>query len=250
MADELVSSWNGRESAALRKLAASGPGARAVAASLSAAILHSNSPEQIDALFAQLQSSPAWLVEAILDGVDRFIPGEGARRRTAFVPREPQGLAAFARGTGVQAVRAKESLKYLRWRGQQIDEATALATLSDLERKRFERGREEFKLCAACHQPQGQGMAGLAPPLVGSPWVNGGMGAVIRIVLQGKTNGEMTMPPLAALEDDKIAAILTYVRRAWGNEASPVTEGEVQAVRSETRLREEPWNETEPTTFN
>ena len=58
------------------------------------------------------------------------------------------------------------------------------------------------------------------------------------------------MPPLAALEDEKIAAILTYVRHAWGNQASPVTAGEVQAVRSETRLREEPWNETELGSFN
>jgi mono/diheme cytochrome c family protein len=93
-------------------------------------------------------------------------------------------------------------------------------------------------------------MAGLAPPLVGSPWVNGSSAATIRIVLQGKTNGETTMPPLAALEDDKIAAILTYVRHAWGNEASAVTAGEVQAVRSETKLREEPWNETELGAYN
>lgn len=250
MADALVSSWNGREAAALQKLSPGGPGAAAVVASLSAAVLHSQSPELIDALFAKLKSSPEWLVDAILRGVDRYIPGEGARRRTAFLPREPQALTAFARGSGAQAARAAESLQYLRWRGQQIDEGSALATLSDTERQRFEHGREEFKLCAACHQPQGQGMAGLAPPLVGSPWVNGGTGAVIRIVLQGKTSGEMTMPPLAALEDEKIAAILTYVRRAWGNQASPVTAGEVQAVRSETRLREEPWNETELGSFN
>ena len=93
-------------------------------------------------------------------------------------------------------------------------------------------------------------MAGLAPPLVGSPWVNGNKAAVIRIVLQGKTNGETTMPPLAALEDEKIAAILTYIRRAWGHEASPVTAGEVQAVRSETRLRDEPWTEADLATLN
>ncbi len=145
MADALASSWSGREIAAIQKLSAGGTGARAVTASLSAAILHSNSAEQVDALFARLQNSPAWMVDAILDGVDRFIPGEGARRRTAFLPQEPQALTAFARGGGAQAARTHELLKYLRWRGQQIDEATALATLSDAERKRFERGREEFQ---------------------------------------------------------------------------------------------------------
>jgi mono/diheme cytochrome c family protein len=250
MADALVSSWSGREPAALSGLATAGPGTRAVVASLAAAILRSQSAQEIDTLFARLQASPAWMVDAILDGVERFIPGEGPRRRTAFLPREPAAFTAFAKSNGAQATRAAESLKFLRWRGQQIDESRVLAALSETERKRFEQGREEFKLCAACHQPQGQGMAGLAPPLVGSPWVNGSSAATIRIVLQGKTNGETTMPPLAALEDDKIAAILTYVRHAWGNEASAVTAGEVQAVRSETKLREEPWNETELGAYN
>lgn len=250
MADALVSSWSGRESAALRGLESGGTGARAVAASLSAAILRSQSASEIDALFARLQASSPWMIDAILDGVERFIPGSGPRRRAAFLPREPQAFAAFARGTGAQATRAADSLKFLRWRGQQVDESRVLAALSEAERQRFELGREEFKLCAACHQPQGQGMAGLAPPLVGSPWVNGNSAATIRIVLQGKTSGETTMPPLAALEDDKIAAILTYVRHAWGNEASAISAAEVQAVRSETKLREEPWNETELGTFN
>jgi glucose/arabinose dehydrogenase/mono/diheme cytochrome c family protein len=252
MADALVSSWTGREAAALDQLTAGGPGARAVAGSLAAAILHHVDAAPVDALLARLTSkaSPAWLIDAILDGLDRFIPGEGGRRRTAFLPQEPKALALFARAGGPRAARAAEDLKYLRWRGQKIDEATALASLSDAERKRFERGREEFNLCAACHQPQGQGLAGLAPPLVGSPWVNGGAGALIRIVLQGKTNGEMTMPPLAALDDEKIAAILTFVRRSWGHEASPITAAEVQAVRSETRLREEPWTEADLATFN
>jgi mono/diheme cytochrome c family protein/glucose/arabinose dehydrogenase len=247
MADALVSSWSGRESAALATLSTAGPGARAVAASLSAAILQSGDGGQIDALLARVAATDTapWLVDAILDGLDRFIPGDPARRRTAFLPREPKLFTAFTRGTSPQAARAAGLLKFLRWRGQQIDETTALATLTDGERKRFERGRQEFAVCAACHQPQGQGMAGLAPPLVGSPWINGGAGAAIRIVLQGKTSGETTMPPLAALADEQIAAILTYVRRSWGHEASAVTPGEVQSVRRETRLREEPWNEAE-----
>jgi mono/diheme cytochrome c family protein len=253
IADALVSSWKGREAAVLEKVTKGGTGVRSVIASLSAAILKSGDATQIDALFARLEPQDARgkeLTDAILDGVERFIPGTGARSRTAFLPKEPAALAAFARTIGPQSTRAADSLKFLRWRGQQIDETTALATLSEPERKRFERGREEFKLCAACHQPQGQGQPGLAPPLVGSPWVNGGTGAAIRIVLQGKTSGETTMPPLAALDDEQIASILTFVRRSWGHEASPVAAGDVQAVRSETRLREEPWNENDLASFN
>jgi mono/diheme cytochrome c family protein/glucose/arabinose dehydrogenase len=252
MADALVSSWSGREPRALATLSSAGPGTRAVAASLSAAILQSGDVAQIDALFARVaaKDSPPWLIDAVLDGLDRFIPGDAARRRTAFLPQEPKVFTAFARGSTPQAARASSLLKFLRWRGQQIDETTALAALTEAERKRFERGRQEFAVCAACHQPQGQGMAGMAPPLVGSPWINGGAGAAIRIVLQGKTSGETTMPPLAALADEQIAAILTYVRRSWGHESSPVTPGEVQSVRGETRQREEPWNEAELGAFN
>jgi mono/diheme cytochrome c family protein len=246
MADALVSSLAGRELPALRNLAGGGAGARAVSASLSAAILQSKDAAQIDALFALLDpKTPPWLLDAILDGIDRFIPGEGARKRTAFVPAEPRPLLAFAKTGGTRAARANEHLRFLRWRGQQIDSATALAALSEAERARYERGRGEFAVCAACHQPAGEGMAGLAPPLVGSPFVTGSANATIRIVLQGKTSGETTMPPLGALDDEQIASILTYVRRSWGHESSTVTSAQVQAVRSETRLREEPWTELE-----
>ena len=252
MADALVSSLTGRESAALEKLAAGGPGTKEVVASLSAAILQGKDASQIDALFARMASSatPPWLRDAVLDGVDRFIPGDGAGRRTAFLPGEPKGLQEFARGNSPAAMRAAGQLEFLRWRGQKIDATAALATLTDAERRRYERGRQEFAVCAACHQPEGQGLAGLAPPLVGSPWVNGNAGALIRVVLQGKTSGETTMPPLAALDDETVSAILTYVRRSWGHAGSAVTAAQVQAVRSETRLREEPWTEAELGAFD
>jgi mono/diheme cytochrome c family protein len=247
MADAIVSSLAGRESPALARLATAGPEARPVVASLGAAILHGGDASAIDELFSWLQRAdirPEFR-DALLDGVDRFIPGEGERRRTAFLPHEPAGFVAFSRGAAPGAERARTQLRFLRWRGQQVDEATSLAALSAAERTRYERGRQEFALCASCHQPHGEGMSGLAPPLVGSPWATGNPAATVRIVLQGKTSGATTMPPLAALDDEKIAAILTFVRRSWGHESSPVTAAQVQAVRSETRLRQEPWTETE-----
>jgi mono/diheme cytochrome c family protein len=252
MADALVSSWAGREPAALDAVAGGAPAARAVVSSLTAAILQTGDAAHIDALFARLAPgrSPPALIDGILDGVDRFIPGEGERRRTAFLPREPAGFVALARGDTAQARRAREQSRFLRWRGQPVDEATALASLSVAERERYARGRDVFKVCAACHQPEGQGSPGLAPALVGSPWANGNPGVAIRIVLQGKTDGQATMPPLGTLSDDDIAAVLTYVRRSWGHEASPVTGAQVQAVRSETVLREEPWSESELATLD
>jgi cytochrome c5 len=51
----------------------------------------------------------------------------------------------------------------------------------------FEYGKTVYALnCSPCHQPNGQGLVQLAPPLVGSPWVQQGGEAVIRILLHGK----------------------------------------------------------------
>jgi mono/diheme cytochrome c family protein len=75
--------------------------------------------------------------------------------------------------------------------------------------------------------------------------VNGGIGALGRIVLNGKTDGEMTMPPLHSLDDETIAAILTYIRRSWGHEAEPVAPMQMRRIRTEVGNREEPWTEAE-----
>jgi mono/diheme cytochrome c family protein len=43
------------------------------------------------------------------------------------------------------------------------------------------------------------------------------------------------MPPFAqALSDAEIAAVVTYIRSAWGNRGAPVTATEVNALRSAT----------------
>src|SRR5690606_22516029 len=113
------------------------------------------------------------------------------------------------------------------------------------ERERYERGRQEYAVCAACHQVDGKGQDGVAPGLVGSRWVTGRADALIRIVLNGKTSGESTMPPLRSLDDETIAAILTYVRRSWGHASSPVTREQVRIVRGQVERRHEPWTEAE-----
>ena len=90
--------------------------------------------------------------------------------------------------------------------------------------------------CLACHQQHGMGQAGLAPPLVGSEWVTGSEQRLIRIVLNGlrgpiQVKGdtfELDMPTLGVLDDDQIAAALTYVRREWGHTFEPVAPAAVQ----------------------
>jgi nitrite reductase (NO-forming)/hydroxylamine reductase len=82
--------------------------------------------------------------------------------------------------------------------------------------------------CAVCHQPQGQGLAGQFPPLAHNPDIFLSEDFPLRVVLFGLggkliVNGQAidsVMPPLAnALTDAQIAAVVNYVRGAWGNDA-------------------------------
>lgn len=103
-------------------------------------------------------------------------------------------------------------------------------------------GFTKYTLCAACHGQSGEGTT-LGPPLAGSEWVNGPAENLIRIQLRGM-QGPITvkgveyhfpagMPPLSHQSDEDIAAVLTFVRSSFGNDASAVTPQEVAAIRKE-----------------
>ena len=47
------------------------------------------------------------------------------------------------------------------------------------------------------------------------------------------------------LDDKELAAVLTYVRNSWGNQAKPVSESTVKRVREETKERTVFWNPAE-----
>lgn len=108
--------------------------------------------------------------------------------------------------------------------------------------------------CMSCHQMNGRGVPGVFPPLVDTEWVTGDKGRLIRVVLHGLT-GEITvgdetysgaMPPWKSfLDDDETAALLTYIRTSWGNDATEITPDEVAAVRSATEERRDPWTQQE-----
>lgn len=95
--------------------------------------------------------------------------------------------------------------------------------------------------CATCHQPSGQGTE-IYPPLAGNPVVTAAdPSAMIAVIVNGRTgplsvNGKTfnsQMPTWKGqLSDADIATVATYVRSAWGNNASPVTEEQVAAAGS------------------
>jgi mono/diheme cytochrome c family protein len=93
--------------------------------------------------------------------------------------------------------------------------------------------------CSSCHQPNGQGVQGTFPPLIGNPTVTGYDIHLIHIVKYGLTgkikvggveyNG--MMPAWGqSLSNADIASVLTYIRSAWGNKARPINEARVAAV--------------------
>lgn len=92
-------------------------------------------------------------------------------------------------------------------------------------------GQVLFKAkCVACHGANGEGVA-IFPPLAGSEWVNGPAENLIRIQLHGlagpiEVKGKLyngMMPNNAAMSDQEIADVLTYVRSSMGNKADAIT---------------------------
>lgn len=104
--------------------------------------------------------------------------------------------------------------------------------------------------CSVCHQPNGEGMKGVYPPLAGSDIaILPSPDRMIAVVLKG-LNGPVTvkgekydgtMAPWEALSDEQIAAITTYERTSWGNTSSAVTPEMVATVRAKVSSRATAW---------
>lgn len=112
------------------------------------------------------------------------------------------------------------------------------------------RGKVVYEnICALCHNVDGTGKPGQAPPFVGSEWVTGVPARMIQIPLTG-LNGPISvagkdwalaMPAMGAgLSDDDLAAVLTYIRTTFGNKASDITPEQVKAIRAKLASHSQP----------
>ena len=250
VADLVVSALTGRELAFLERLLAHGAADAArtapVTRALTRALVASRNAASVQRVLALASETrrPRWQRLALLDGAAR-----PAGQRGGFVvslSARPSGLLAAMRSTdSALRTRAATVSESLTWPGKR-DTAPSARPFTSAERKRYAVGHQQYlTTCAACHQVGGTGLAGVAKPLVGSSWVLGRPERLIRIVLHGK-EGTMLMPPIgAALSNEQVAAVLTYVRRSWGNSASAVDAAAVQEVRGATIGRKKPWTEEE-----
>lgn len=277
VADLVVSAVAGRELPFLERLlgagARAGERSAATVQALSTVVLASRKPADVQRLvtLAGDEALPRWQRLALLSGGrvagggrafgppggggGQGGPGGGGQARGPLVEltAPPTGLLAATASSDSalreQAVRIGQTLG---WPGK-VRTATAppARPLTDVERARFAAGEQQYAgSCAGCHQAGGIGLAGVAKPLVGSPWVLGPPVRLIRIVMHGK-EGQMLMPPLGgSMTDEQMASVLTYVRRAWGNAATPISPSEINETRGATMGRNRPWTEAELSTVN
>lgn len=98
-------------------------------------------------------------------------------------------------------------------------------------RQLIQRGERIYNtVCIACHQPDGKGIEGIYLPLAGNPSLTQDDPTYFVTVL---LNGRGGMPRFGGTYDDEeIAAIASYVRQSWENEASTVDSALVADVRA------------------
>jgi mono/diheme cytochrome c family protein len=215
-------------------------------------VLKSADPSHIEHVFTMAadHATPAWVRGAILEGTQRFLPkSPEGKTLLGSLPAEPKPLLTLAaEKDSAEGKRATTLLASLKWPGKPGLKTAAVAELTPAQKALFEKGRAQFAMvCAACHQPSGQGLAGLAPPLVNSRWVLGDERVLARIVLCGKVEDNFIMPSMRVFDDETLAGVLTFIRRSWGHEAGPVEVSVVAQARAAVAGREEPWSNSDLT---
>jgi mono/diheme cytochrome c family protein/glucose/arabinose dehydrogenase len=272
--DAAVSGLGGLEAAVLARLietaeAGAAPPAEA-AAILAAAMTKSGDAAGVERAIAIAVDAarPTWLRAALLRGLDLALPAVAGSRgrgigipglsvlrapvtitpgRTLTLAAEPARLVELAAGASELSVAAAAVLAKLNWPGRPAPAATATPLTPD-ERARYAAGAAVYKdVCAGCHREDGRGNERLGADLVDSAFVTAAdPTASVRVVLGGKEGTLGMMPPLGAqLGDEQVAAVVTYIRRAWGHTGSPVTAIEVSEVRALSQRRTRPWTDAE-----
>lgn len=201
----------------------------------------------------QIKNQPELLMKAAQDT-------EGRVRLEALVAASwldkevglPIVLAAGKKPMDRWMVYAYETA-YAHLNGMSVTEKKAEEVITQLtgsERDLFIKGKEIYAregFCSTCHQPDGGGLSASGfPALVGTKWVVGSDERLIKIVLNGiygpmevngnKYAGQVPMTPFQGmLNDEEIAAVLTFVRNSFGNQAPAISADKVKAVREATK---------------
>ena len=225
--------------------------ALALASDLAGGVFVAREPSPIAEVIAAAAQTAPELGASVLAG---FAAVANASPRAVVLPNEPSGWAQLA-ALPAATKPVSDLATLLRWSGKPgLDAVAQVAPLTPAQEVRFANGRALFAgICAACHQADGRGLDGVAPPLLDSHWVLGPPERTIRIVLHGVRGPIVVlnhwytgdMPGLGGLDDHQISSVLTYLRREWGHTASAVEPEDVAAVRAATAGRNDAWTQDE-----
>jgi mono/diheme cytochrome c family protein/glucose/arabinose dehydrogenase len=137
--------------------------------------------------------------------------------------------------------------------GHRVEEKKEMiggAELNGVNAAAYAKGKELYEkegYCGTCHQPNGQGLTNSGfPPLAKSRYVLQDEERLIKIALKGlqgplevngkKYDGQVPMTPFEGLlNDEEMAAVLSYVRNAFGNQAPPISPEKVKMVREKVK---------------
>ena len=268
--DIAVSSLSGQESEALSQiLSRPAPKGEAVMV-LAGAASKGRNPEQLQSLvmLASDAKLPTPVRVAVLNGLSvglqgavptpggvadgragTGVPGVVTAPRRRSGPFEmataPTGIIELAGRSGPLAEAAKPVLALLTWPGKPAPPPVAPLTAAD--QRRFNTGKALYEVnCVGCHLAEGQGQPRVSGPLAGSKIVNGAADVMIRVLINGKEGTIGLMPPLGStMSDDDLAAVITFVRRSWGNRGDPVVPALVKEMRLAYAHRATPWTDQE-----
>jgi mono/diheme cytochrome c family protein/glucose/arabinose dehydrogenase len=260
MRSAVLSSLSGREERFLEVieeqdlLAERTPANRALLADVADSILRSRDRELNTALLAFGARRPEdreWHLRTILDRTGSTMRLNSKTPRKVRVAAPPRGWPELiARGETPIGQRALAIDEHLLWPEREMFLADDVGTSVDFSDPSsvISRGKRIYVQCLSCHQANGRGLYPVYPPLADSEIVLGDpslLAAIImhglegRIEVQGRHYNQQ-MPPAPIKDDTDIAAVITYVRQAWGNDASAVGPDLVEAVRKATSGRSGP----------
>ncbi|GFE83429.1 dehydrogenase [Steroidobacter agaridevorans] len=270
LVDIAVSGLHGQENEALTELTRQAPFNLDAISVLAGATGHSGDLAGIQATLAMATDArqPEPLRIALLNGValglqggaasdvgravaggraGSGIPGMGRRRTVTAglqLPTEPAALIKLASASGALADAAKSLVALVTWPGKP---APRLASRTPAEEKLFVAGKQVYaNTCVGCHLAQGEGSPPVGAKLVGSPYANADGDAIIRILINGKEGRLGVMPPLgAAMSDEEVASVLTFIRQSWSNTGTPVSPSAVKETRAAYAHRTTPWSDDE-----
>lgn len=265
MRDAILSSLTGQEYALLQallpELNAEDPNQAIFLEALATAIANKADAQELAGVLALLHhEDPAldWRESAMLAGLANYSIDDSSK---IVLPGEPAIFAAAEQYDKVVQSRLNTLGGLLDWPGKPVvvNDATAAQPLSEVDRKQFALGRQQFlNVCSGCHGPDGGGIRRFAPPLRESEWVLGDEKRLSLILLHGmegplEVNGKSydapeilpVMPSFSTMDNGNLAAIMTYIRREWGHTADPVSAGTVGGIRYRSQGKVTPWKAEE-----